>query len=80
MSVNFSRKCPVRTIFRSTDVPHTDMSMSEKNKALVNAAWQDPPKLSEFEPAVGSCSDESRTTLNEGEEVIDNKRSSIAAH
>lgn len=66
--------------FRSKDVPHTDMSMSEKNKALVNAAWQDPPKLSEFEPAVGSCSDESRTTLNEGEEVIDRKRSSIATH
>ncbi|MYD44886.1 MAG: hypothetical protein F4W92_00820 [Gammaproteobacteria bacterium] len=66
--------------FRSKDVPHTDMSMSEKNKSLVNLAWQDPPKLDEFDPAAGGCTDERELTLNESEKFIDRKRSYIGAH
>ncbi|MCY3541889.1 MAG: hypothetical protein OXH31_08310 [Gammaproteobacteria bacterium] len=66
--------------FRSRDVPHTDMSMSEKNKTLVRSAWQDPPKLDEFQPSAGSCPDESPLSLNEGDEIIDRKRGFIAAH
>ncbi|MYC24384.1 MAG: hypothetical protein F4X56_00530 [Gammaproteobacteria bacterium] len=66
--------------FRSRDVPHTDMAMSEKNKTLVRSAWQDPPKLDEFHPSAGSCPDESPLSLNEGDEIIDRKRGFIAAH
>ena len=50
--------------FRSKHVPHTDMSMHERNKSLVKSVWQDPPNLENFQPSVGNCPGESGVVLS----------------
>ena len=66
--------------FRSKDIPYTDMSMEENNKNLIDLAWQDPPKLDEFKPSVGSCPSESNLTLKQEDERLDKKSNSFAYH
>lgn len=66
--------------FRSKDVPFTDMSMSESNKSLIESAWQDVPKLENFEPSTGSCPSEIHLTLNPEAESLNKAPINFASH
>lgn len=74
-AVEFFAEMTCSYFFRSKQAPYTDMLMSEKNKTLVYLAWQDPPRLDEFTPSVGSCPNETELTSNP-----ETKSSNFASH